>query len=129
MSELLKAAEAVIDALDKVSYRLPGPELAALRVAVDAAKAAGPSDTERRPETGVMQFGDDWPGIFIRGDNAFAYSLALETASKRMPMETGLDKLNIKRCENLAKLFRRCIVTAEYTPDAQRAAMATEGQK
>src|SRR5258708_6381349 len=23
-----------------------------------------------RPETGVMQFGDDWPGVFIRGDNA-----------------------------------------------------------
>jgi len=23
-----------------------------------------------RPETGAMQFGEDWPGIFIRGDEA-----------------------------------------------------------
>lgn len=30
-----------------------------------------------RVETGVTQFGDDWPGVFIRGDNAFAYAMAL----------------------------------------------------
>lgn len=23
-----------------------------------------------RPETGAMSFGDDWPGVFIRGDEA-----------------------------------------------------------
>lgn len=76
-----------------------------------------------------MQFGDDWPGVFIRGDNAFAYSLGLEIAIKRMPNESGIDALNIKRCEGLVKLFRKCFVTADYTPDAQRAAMATEGRK
>ena len=32
---------------------------------------------EHRVETGVVQFGDDWPGIFIRGDNAFPMALAL----------------------------------------------------
>jgi hypothetical protein len=26
----------------------------------------------KRPETGPMQFGDDWPGLFIRGDDAMA---------------------------------------------------------
>lgn len=26
-----------------------------------------------RIETGVIQFGDDWPGVFIRGDDAFNY--------------------------------------------------------
>ncbi|HEV3438751.1 MAG TPA: hypothetical protein VG122_15405 [Gemmata sp.] len=25
-----------------------------------------------RVETGAVQFGDDWPGLFIRGDNAQA---------------------------------------------------------
>jgi hypothetical protein len=25
-----------------------------------------------RVETGALQFGDDWPGLFIRGDNAYA---------------------------------------------------------
>jgi hypothetical protein len=26
-----------------------------------------------RPGTGPMQFGDDWPGVFIRGDDAIGY--------------------------------------------------------
>jgi hypothetical protein len=25
-----------------------------------------------RVETGAVQFGDDWPGLFLRGDNALA---------------------------------------------------------
>ena len=33
--------------------------------------------SSRRPETGPMQFDDDWPGLFIRGDNAHYYALAL----------------------------------------------------
>jgi hypothetical protein len=34
-----------------------------------------------RPETGPMQFGDDWPGVFIRGDNALmGYAPAVERA-------------------------------------------------
>ena len=28
----------------------------------------------KRLETGVVQAGDDWPGVFIRGDNAFHYA-------------------------------------------------------
>lgn len=31
-----------------------------------------------RVETGPVQFGDDWPGVFIRGDNAFGYAMALD---------------------------------------------------
>lgn len=30
-----------------------------------------------RPETGPMQFGGDWPGIFLRGDDAFRYALVI----------------------------------------------------
>lgn len=33
-----------------------------------------------RAETGPLQFGDDWPGVFIRGDNALAYAMALKAA-------------------------------------------------
>lgn len=35
-----------------------------------------PEQTDR-VETGITQFGDDWPGIFIRGDCAFGYALYL----------------------------------------------------
>lgn len=37
-----------------------------------------------RPETGVMRFGDDWCGVFIRGDNA-----DLGTAALRASLEAG----------------------------------------
>lgn len=32
----------------------------------------------RRAETGPLRFGDDWPGVFIRGDNAAHYAHALD---------------------------------------------------
>lgn len=31
-----------------------------------------------RVETGAVQFGEDWPGLFIRGDNAFAFALDIQ---------------------------------------------------
>lgn len=34
---------------------------------------------ETRVETGPVQFGDDWPGLFIRGDNAGYYAFTLKT--------------------------------------------------
>ena len=42
-----------------------------------------------RPETGPMQFGDDWPGVFIRGDGALAAVLSLQRALKRLPADFG----------------------------------------
>lgn len=35
-----------------------------------------PAQAER-VETGPVQFGDDWPGVFIRGDNAAYYAMLL----------------------------------------------------
>lgn len=33
-----------------------------------------------RVETGPISFGDDWTGVFIRGDNALYYAECLESA-------------------------------------------------
>jgi hypothetical protein len=41
---------------------------------------------EQRVETGPVQFGDDWPGVFIRGDNAFYFAMCL-----RRVIEHGMD--------------------------------------
>lgn len=30
-----------------------------------------------RIETGVIQFDDDWPGVYIRGDDAFKYAFSI----------------------------------------------------
>jgi hypothetical protein len=42
---------------------------------------------EPRVETGPVQFGDDWPGTFIRGDDAayFAFILGKALDEKRIP--------------------------------------------
>lgn len=40
-----------------------------------------------RLETGPIKFGDDWPGVFIRGDNALFYAIALERCLKELSLE------------------------------------------
>lgn len=37
-----------------------------------------------RMATGPVQFGDDWPGVFIRGDNASWYALQLRLLLPRL---------------------------------------------
>jgi len=50
-------------------------------------------EQEERVETGAVQFGDDWPGLFIRGDDAYEIALAIKAIEegnldllKRMPL-------------------------------------------
>lgn len=33
---------------------------------------------EPRIETGVVEFGDDWKGIYLRGDDAMAYGILID---------------------------------------------------
>jgi len=35
-----------------------------------------------RVESGPIQFGDDWPGVFIRGDNALFFASYIDHAIK-----------------------------------------------
>lgn len=44
-----------------------------------------PPFPDGRPETGPMQFGDDWPGVFIRGDNALFDARAVDAAMGFIP--------------------------------------------
>jgi hypothetical protein len=37
-----------------------------------------------RVETGAVQFGDDWPGLFIRGDNALALMIWIRSLCERL---------------------------------------------
>jgi len=71
-----------------------------------------------RAETGVMQFEDDWPGIFIRGDDALAFSqvckalIAEYKAGDSMPAA-------ISRLNSLERLLAKC--NASKKPEAQMA--------
>lgn len=33
---------------------------------------------EKRVETGAVRFGDDWPGLFIRGDDAMYLAMCID---------------------------------------------------
>jgi uncharacterized protein (TIGR02996 family) len=50
-----------------------------------------------RVETGAVQFGDDWPGLFIRGDNALALMVWIRSLCELLrdhPNEDVADRLD-----------------------------------
>lgn len=47
---------------------------------------------DERVETGPTQFGDDWPGLFIRGDNAAYYAMMLRQHLDGNNDQFGLSK-------------------------------------
>ena len=60
-------------------------------------------ELSERIETGPVQFGDDWPGVFIRGDNALYLCMMLKShlaGSKDFASELAM--------KNLANLLESC---------------------
>ena len=59
-----------------------------------------------RAETGPMKFGDDWPGIFIRGKHAFYFLKVCEALRADNPVtEAGLADLKklLETSDHLSK--------------------------
>ncbi len=74
-----------------------------------------------RPETGTMQFGQDWPGIFIRGDNAFFHALALKQVLEAVDVEaSGMAFIYKADCVELVKLLESCNVNHDPPPTPQK---------
>ena len=65
-------------------------------------------DGQNRVETGPVQFGDDWPGVFIRGDHALALAYMLEGLGE-FPYG-GDDALLRSAAADMAHLLRSCVV-------------------
>lgn len=66
----------------------------------------------QRVETGALEINGDWPGVFVRGDNAFMYQIYLRQAIeelKKHQTETS-DIFQIHALEELADLLASCIV-------------------
>lgn len=61
---------------------------------------------EKRVETGAVQFGDDWPGVFIRGDNAGHYAMVL----KDMLASTTLGPIDKMTLSSLQRLLADAVV-------------------
>jgi len=70
-----------------------------------------PHMTER-VETGVVQFGpQDWPGVFIRGDNAFFYAGVIRDLLNGLTPDTVRQNwLPYTAVKGLAELLESCVV-------------------
>jgi hypothetical protein len=78
-----------------------------------------PAQAER-VETGPVQFGDDWPGVFIRGDNAFGYVGLLDAAIRRA--DDGLDRIMLQSLREIlsaSDLTGLSKLVARITPENQ----------
>jgi hypothetical protein len=56
-----------------------------------------------RAETGVMEFEGDWPGVFIRGDNAAYYAMALRSVLGMIA--TNTDPISTINIQGLVELL------------------------
>ncbi len=83
----------------------------------------------QRPETGPMQFGDDWPGVFIRGDNAFGDAMYLEQVLNDLAAGRRPSPIYTACLRGLVSLLRGCIVRDGVTPECQKAALVFEEGK
>jgi hypothetical protein len=65
-----------------------------------------------RVETGPVQFNDDWPGVFIRGDNAAYYAIHLNEAIKKVKdIYDPRSFISVSVLENLLHLLRGSHIT------------------
>jgi hypothetical protein len=68
----------------------------------------------KRPETGPMEFQEDWPGVFIRGDEAMGMAMYLEMKLN------GVESPIYDAClRGLVATLRGC--DARNSPNVQRA--------
>lgn len=72
------------------------------------------TDNNKRVETGVLQFGDDWPCVVIRGDNAMYYAAMLRQVADNPELAEGV--MVKAMLEGLADLLGECRVTPNGEP-------------
>lgn len=64
-----------------------------------------------RVESGPIQFGTDWPGVFLRGDNALYYANVLSEILAKLDNETIEDVFMIASLEGLKNELSACATT------------------
>lgn len=74
-----------------------------------------------RIETGVVQFNDDWPGVFIRGDNAMHFATRLKQliAMVEKPGTQTLDMFTLISAKNLVDLLESCAILNSETENKE----------
>jgi hypothetical protein len=81
----------------------------------------------RRMETGPLQFGDDWPGVFLRGDHALPAAFYLSMFLEAHPPKEGDDPITRHYVESLLKDLISCDATGVTTDFVTKAKPAGNG--
>jgi len=73
----------------------------------------GERANQMRAETGKMQFGDDWQGLFIRGDDCLRIANTLKAPNAIMSIQSVIELFESSRADNpkstqLMKEFSDC---------------------
>lgn len=64
-----------------------------------------------RVETGAVQFGDDWPGLFIRGDRAMMLRLDIIAVLKLIPEGSRpSNRIAALQLERMAEMIEEHVV-------------------
>lgn len=61
-------------------------------------------EIEPRLESGPVQFGNDWPGVFLRGDHCAYYALCLEQLDDQL--DSAEDVVAALAIKNLLEMFQ-----------------------
>jgi len=73
-------------------------------------------EVKPRVETGPVQFGGDWPGLFVRGDGCIELKECLEAAIDQRAMP---DRLGDLKCQEWIELIDRVIVNGSKEPEGR----------
>jgi hypothetical protein len=60
---------------------------------------------DKRVETGAIQFGDDWPGLFLRGDAAMPLMLSIKAAFHLIGEQRPSTLANLSQLKRLERLI------------------------
>lgn len=64
-----------------------------------------------RVETGSIQFGNDWPSLHIRGDNAFGLAMSIDAVLQSLTKEQRTENfIAVAELESIAKLIRGDVI-------------------
>jgi hypothetical protein len=66
-----------------------------------------------RVETGPVRFGADWPGLFIRGDDALAFQVWLDKAATLIEGHDPESKMARRKLYEITKAIHDIIVPLE----------------
>lgn len=71
----------------------------------------GPPEGLRRVETGAVQIGDDWPGLFVRGDEAIILMSGIHTLLEQFSEpDDATVRLAFGRLRRLAEIIDQDVI-------------------